>query len=195
ELGQDLTAIKMDLSWLMSKLGKDQQKLREKTSVMKGLVDSMIQTVKRIISELRPPVLNDLGITAALEWEVGEFRKRTGITCELVIEPTEVKLDPTRSTAVYRIFQEALTNIARHAQATAVDAKLSAGPDRLELVIRDNGVGITEEQLQSPESFGLIGIRERAIQFGGGAQIMSIVGEGTTVSVEIPLEKSEVHHD
>ena len=192
ELGQELTAIKMDLSWLSKKLPQDQQLLRDRISGMTELANSMIQTVKRITSELRPAVLDDLGVAAALEWEIGEFQKRTGYACELVIEPEEFKLDPGRSTAVYRIFQESLTNVARHARATSVVATLTAGPEALEMIIRDNGIGITKEQLESRESFGLIGISERARQYGGRALITGVVGEGTTITVKIPYEEGEV---
>lgn len=195
ELGQELTALKMDLSWLSSKLPQDQQLLGTRVTGMTELANSMIQTVKRITSELRPAVLDDLGVAAALEWEIGEFQKRTGYNCELLIEPEELELDPGRSTAVYRIVQEGLTNIARHARATSVVTRLKAGAEELEMTIRDNGIGITKEQLESQESFGLVGIRERARQYGGEALITGAVGEGTTITVKIPYEKDEVHND
>ncbi|MFB0516693.1 MAG: PAS domain S-box protein [Candidatus Neomarinimicrobiota bacterium] len=195
ELGQELTALKMDLSWLSSKLQPDQKPLQQKANAMTELTNSMIQTVKRISSELRPAVLDDLGVIAALDWEIAEFFKHTGIRCALKVEPDEFDLDPDRSTAVYRIFQEALTNIARHSRATAVEAILKVSPDRLELEIKDNGIGITEEQIHSPDSFGLIGIRERAMQFGGEARIEGITGEGTSISVALLLDDEGNHHD
>ena len=195
ELGQELTAIKMDLSWLNNKLPKDLQLLGDRVKGMTELVNSMIQTVKRITSELRPAVLDDLGVAAALEWEIGEFRKRTGYTCRLSIEPEEFELDPGRSTAVYRIFQESLTNIARHARASSVIVRLKAGTEELEMSIRDNGIGITKEQLESQESFGLIGIRERARQYGGEALITGTTGVGTIITVKIPYERDEDNND
>ncbi len=195
ELGQELTAMKMDLSWLNNKLPKDLQLLGDRVNGMTELANSMIQTVKRITSKLRPAVLDDLGVAAALEWEIGEFQKRTGYSCELLVEPEEFELDPGRSTAVYRIFQEGLTNIVRHAQATSVTARLTAGPEALEMTIRDDGTGITKEQLESQESFGLIGIRERAKQYGGEALITGTAGEGTIITVKLPYEKGEVNND
>jgi len=195
ELGQDLTALKMDLSWLKGRLRQDQKFLREKAAAMTELSDAMIQTVKRITARLRPALLDNLGVEAALEWEVGEFAKRTGIGYELAVEPKELNLDSDRYTVVYRIFQEALTNIARHAQATSVEAALRVGSGRLEMEISDNGAGITEEQIASPRSFGIIGIRERVLQWGGEAVIKGIKGRGTTLTVTIPLDNGESHND
>jgi len=195
ELGQDLTALKMDLSWMQKKLRKDQTILYEKAGVMTGLADAMIQTVKRIAARLRPAMLDDLGVAAALEWEMEEFERRTGIGCELTVEPKEIDIDPDRSTAVYRIFQEALTNIARHAKATNVEASLKVHADMIEMKIRDNGIGITEKQVASPLAFGLIGMRERVQQFGGETTVVGMKEEGTTLNVTILLANGEDHND
>ncbi|MBW8004076.1 MAG: PAS domain S-box protein [Planctomycetes bacterium] len=188
ELGQALTALKMDLSWLKGKLRPDQKFIQEKAAAMTELSDAMIQTVKRITARLRPALLDDMGAAAALEWELEEFAKRTGIGCDLTVEPEEIDLDQDRSTAVYRIFQEALTNIARHAQATNVKVSIKVHTGTLEMEIRDNGIGITKEQVASPRSFGLIGIRERVLQWDGEATIEGRKGKGTTLAVTIPLD-------
>jgi PAS domain S-box-containing protein len=146
ELGQELTALQMDLSWIRKRLPKKQSALHDKAESMSQLLHSTIQTVKRISSKLRPPVL-DLGVTAALEWEAEEFQEHTGITCQLTITPENVKLDPDLSTVVYRIFQEALTNVARHAQADKVDANLEMAGGQIILEIKDNGIGISDDKI------------------------------------------------
>jgi len=189
ELAQALTALKMDISWLSKKLPKDQKTLLEKTRAMTKLTDTTIKTVKRISTELRPGLLDDLGLAAAIEWQAEEFKNRTGITYKLTIDPEEITLDPDRSTAIFRIFQETLTNIARHAKATMVTASLKEKDDKLELRVRDNGKGITKEQISDPQSFGLMGIRERAKSWGGEVKISGRPGKGTTVIVRMPIRK------
>ena len=124
ELGQELTGLKMDLSWLVKRLSKNQKSLISKTESMLKLVDSTIQTVRRISSELRPGVLDDLGLIAAIEWQAQDFENRTGITCDFSSSVEEIGLDRDRSTAVFRIFQETLTNVSRHAKATRVKISL-----------------------------------------------------------------------
>lgn len=188
-LGQELTAIRMDLSWMESKLPPDQEVLQERIHAIEDLTDSMLQTVKRITSELRPAVLDDLGILAAIDWETSEFSRRSGIPCNISHFPENIELDSEISTAVYRICQEALTNVARHAQATEVSIDLNMKGNMLTLVVQDNGIGIKEEESSHPGSFGLIGIRERAMQFGGEVRINGISGIGTILSVNIPLSQ------
>jgi signal transduction histidine kinase len=188
DLGQTLTALKMDISWLRKKLPKDQETLLEKTKAMTKLTDMTIKTVKRISTELRPGLLDDLGLVAAIEWQAEEFKNRTGITYKLTIDPEEIILDPDRSTTIFRIFQETLTNIARHAKATRVTISLKKKDDKVELRVRDNGKGITEKQISHPKSFGLMGIRERVHPWEGQVKISGIPGKGTTVVVRIPIE-------
>jgi signal transduction histidine kinase len=188
DLGQTLTALKMDISWLGKKLPKDQETLLEKTKAMRKLTDMTIKTVKRISTELRPGLLDDLGLVAAIEWQAEEFQNRTGIRCELAVDPEEIILDRDRSTAIFRIFQETLTNVARHAKATRVTASLKEKDDKLELRVRDNGSGITKEQISDSKSFGLMGIRERVHPWGGEMKISGRPGKGTTVVVSIPIE-------
>ena len=189
DLGQALTALKMDLSMLGKKFPKDQKTLFDKTQAISKLMDTSIKTVKRISTELRPDVLDDLGLTAAIEWQAEEFQQRTGITCEVTSDPRDIILDRDRSTAIFRIFQESLTNVARHAQATRVTASLKEKAGTLELKVRDNGRGINKEQISDPKSFGLIGMRERVYPWEGQVKIKSVPGKGTTVAVRIPLAK------
>jgi signal transduction histidine kinase len=151
------------------------------------MIDKTIQTVKRISTELRPGLLDDLGLAAAIEWQTEEFQKRTGIQCKITIDPKDISFDRDRNTAIYRIFQETLTNVARHAHATEVNVTLQQRDDQLELNVRDNGRGITEKELANPRSFGLIGIRERVKIFSGINIIKGIPGKGTTLTVRMPI--------
>ena len=189
ELGQALTALNMDLFWLNNKLPGEQKFLREKIKSMSGLVDKTIKTVQRISAELRPGLLDDLGLAAAIEWQAKEFQNRTGIKCEVSLYPEDIILSQDISVTIFRIFQEALTNVVRHANATWVKSSLSEKADKIELEVRDNGKGITEEQICNPKSFGLIGIRERAHLLGGEVKIIGIRDKGTTIIVTVPLNK------
>ncbi len=189
ELGQTLAALKIDLSWLSKRLPEEQELLHNKTQAMNTLVDEAIQTVKRVISELRPGILDDLGLEAAMEWQAQEFENLTGIKCEFSSGSNEIVLDQDRSTALFRIFQEALTNVARHANATKVKANMEEGRRKIVLKIRDNGNGIEKRQLYNPKAFGLIGMRERARLLGGSLKISSVSGRGTTVTLSIPRKK------
>jgi PAS domain S-box-containing protein len=190
ELGQSMTALKMDLHWLRNKCQENEPMLSKTQSMLK-LIDRTIQTVKKICIELRPGVLDDLGLTAAIEWQAQEFQNRSGITCDLFFNPEEIILDTNRSTAIFRIFQETLTNVARHAEASRILVTLEQGDSHLIMEVRDNGKGIREDEMFDSESFGLIGMRERALYLGGEFQISSC-GDGsggTTVIVSIPLKR------
>ncbi len=191
ELGQSLTALKMDLAWMVRRLDKDHKPLVEKASLMSKLIDMNIQTVKRISAELRPGLLDDLGLTAALEWQAEEFHGRTGIPCKLMIKPEDLELDKDLSTAIFRVFQETLTNVVRHAQARKVMADLRRTGQEVVLTVRDDGKGITEKQLASPTSIGLIGMRERIRFLKGTVKITGSKDKGTTVMVKIPLSHGE----
>ncbi len=190
ELGQSLTALKMDLSLLTKRLPKDQGKVMEKAESMAALIESTIQSVKRISTELRPGILDHLGLTPALEWQANEFKKRTGIACDVVCDPDEIVVDRDRTTAVFRIFQETLTNIARHANASKVDVLLRREEKELVLEVKDNGNGITKEQVSDAGSLGLIGMRERVHYWGGLLAITGTKNKGTTVTARIPLDGS-----
>jgi len=191
ELGQALTALKMDIAWLNKKLPPDQQLLLDKIKAMSHLIDSTTQTVKKISSKLRPGLLDDLGLVAAIEWQSEEFMNRTGIKCDLTLLSNHTVLDRDRSTALFRIFQETLTNIACHAAASKIEVRLQQNNDRVTLIVTDNGIGIAEQQISSSSSLGLIGMRERAYVLGGEVKIQGIKGKGTTVTVTLPLSKEE----
>ena len=192
ELGQALTGLKMDLSWIERKLSRTGEEqpfhlLLERIGSMSGLVDSTIQSVRKIATELRPGVLDALGLTAAIEWQASEFRSRTGIEVNLSPLSEKSGLDRERSTAVFRIFQEILTNVARHSLASEVEVHIEEKSGRLSLEVKDNGRGITEDQVIDSRSLGLLGMRERALLLGGEFHIQGVPGEGTTVTVIIPL--------
>ncbi|HEX2962364.1 MAG: PAS domain S-box protein [Bacteroidota bacterium] len=190
ELGQALTGLKMDLSWLDKKLqaeGQPAEAVTEKINAMYSLINATIKSVRKISSELRPGVLDYLGISAAIEWQAQEFQNRTGIACRIVAMPKELELDQNFSTALFRIFQETLTNIARHASATKIEISLVHESGNIILVIKDNGRGITEEEILNTKSFGLLGMRERAYLLGGEFSIKGTPGKGTTVTVTIPV--------
>jgi PAS domain S-box-containing protein len=188
ELGQSLTALKMDLTWMEQKMPNDQTVLAKKIQNMIELTDATIQSVKRISTELRPGLLDDLGLSAAIEWQAEEFQNHTGIDCKMTIQPEEIILNEVLSTAIFRIFQEALTNVARHARATQVQACLTQKKHGIQLIVKDNGRGLPEEKMHNPKSFGLIGIRERASFLGGEVKITSEKNVGTTLSVSLPLD-------
>jgi len=189
ELGQVLTALKMDVYWLSKRIPKDQESLREKTQSMSGLIDVTLQSVKRISAELRPGLLDDLGLTDAVEWQAQEFQKTTGIECIVNLDLEGTTLDHDRSTTIFRIFQEALTNAFRHSNATKVVSILRKRDDKVELKVSDNGRGITQEQICDPKAFGLIGMRERACYWGGQVKLKGVQGKGTAVKVTIPLSQ------
>lgn len=185
ELGQMLLALNMDLSWFRDKYG-DHEPIFDKTVSMLHNLNTTIQSVKRICTELRPSLLDDFGLVAAIEWQLNEFQKRTGIECVFLTEPDEIQLDRERSTALFRIFQEALTNILKHADATKVTARLTQVNGSVFLEVHDNGKGIKKEQISKPKSFGLMEMRERAYPWGGKVDITGFDGKGTTVKISMP---------
>ncbi|PYL01599.1 MAG: hypothetical protein DME18_00135 [Verrucomicrobia bacterium] len=192
ELGQALTGLKMDLAWLDKKFAEaghfaGLRFLRQKTREMPEVVDEIISAVRKIATELRPGVLDDLGLEAAIEWQIHDFQKRTGIKCEFGSNLKDIRLSQDRATAVFRIFQETLTNIVRHANATRVKIKLDADGGRLILEVQDNGIGVTARDLSGAKSLGLLGMRERAMMLDGEVTIVGRRGKGTTVGVRIPL--------
>ena len=191
ELGQALTGLKMDLSSVQNTLRKQGagglERCTERTTSMSKLIDATIQTVRRIATDLRPGILDDLGLVAAIEWQAQDFQKRTGIKCKLAPGVEDLELDSDRSTAAFRIFQETLTNVARHSLATEVDVSLSHCADGVVLEIKDNGKGIQEADISGSRSLGLLGMRERAHLLGGELKVSGTPGEGTTVIVRIPL--------
>ncbi|MBN2280060.1 MAG: PAS domain S-box protein [Candidatus Marinimicrobia bacterium] len=188
ELGQALTALKMDLLWIDKRLPKENYEITEKTKSMVTLLDSTIQVVKKICSDLRPGLLDDLGLKAAIEWYTEEFIDRTGIICKLNIDFDELVIDKHLAISIFRIFQETLTNVARHSRASRVQADFQLKPQVLTMKIQDNGIGISEEQIHDPKSLGLLGLRERVYPWGGILQIQGARNKGTIVFVEIPMK-------
>jgi signal transduction histidine kinase len=186
DLGQSLTALKMDVGGLLAMTPPSPASEPLRSRIMRTL-DLTVTSVQRISSELRPSVLDDLGLFPAIEAEASRFEQRTGIECELSLpDEAELHLEGAAVTAVYRIVQEALTNVSRHANATRVELRLRQRRDELLLEIRDDGRGITAEEVRDPFSLGLIGIRERAALAGGTVHIEGVSGRGTIVSVRIP---------
>jgi PAS domain S-box-containing protein len=187
ELGQACTAIKMDLALIGHKATKRQTRLRAKVDSAIRLVDEMIVTLRRIASDLRPRALDDLGLIAALEWQAQEFETRTGIRCRVTLPQEPLALDSERSTAIFRIFQESLTNVARHAHATRVEARFERGADQLVFQVHDNGRGIDPEEAKARRSLGLVGMQERALLLNGELMVEGVPGAGTTMTLRIPL--------
>jgi signal transduction histidine kinase len=189
ELGQSLTAVKMDLAWLAGRLPRGNSQMLKRIRSTRQLADSIIQSIRRISTELRPGIL-DLGLAAALEWQMQDFEARTGIQCKLRLLTQDVFASNV-STALFRILQETLTNVARHAKATQVEVVKQRLQDRLVLRIRDNGRGFDPADPSLSKSLGLLGMRERAAILGGQVNISSAPGKGTTVTAWIPLPSPE----
>ena len=191
ELGQTLLALRIDVSMLDARTGKSHPKLNEKVRGALNHIDATVKTIRTIINNLRPAVL-DLGLTAAIEWQVTEFRRRSGIACDLFMGEKEFAVDDARATSLFRILQESLTNVIRHAQASQVVVELYQEDERLVMRISDNGVGmgIYSETRKSGTSFGLVGVEERVHALGGEFLISSAPGKGTTLTIYIPLEQS-----
>ena len=185
ELSGSLTALKMDLSLLPDRVAKDHNLFLEKLRSMSGLIDRTLARVHTIVTELRPVVLDKLGLIPAIEWQAREFQERSGIVCETHLPAEEISLDSDRATAVFRIFQEALTNVARHADARKVMVDLKSEAGSLILEVRDNGKGIDEMKIFNHKSIGLLSMRERALSFGGTTEVSSLPG-GTLVTVRVP---------
>jgi PAS domain S-box-containing protein len=192
ELGATLTSLRWELEGIRKTLSEPGAMLpvadlKDKLATMLGVTDTMINIVRRIASDLRPVVLDVLGLEAAIEWQAQQFRDRTGIDVHCHPPPTAAPFNPEQSTAVFRIFQETLTNIRRHAGATRVDVTMTVDGREFVLTVRDNGRGITEEEKSGPLSIGLLGMRERAHLIGGGVDVVGVAGEGTTVTVRLPI--------
>ena len=189
ELGQAMTGVKMDLSWIVDRLPPDSStELTERAQATLELLDDTMNSIRQISTRLRPAMLDDLGLSAAIEWQTQEFARRTGVECTLNLAVTRDQIDRDRATAVFRIFQEALTNVARHAEAEHVDIALRLEGSQLLLDVRDDGKGVAQEQLSSPHSLGVVGMRERAGALGGRVTVKPGEPKGTCVSLRMPLE-------
>lgn len=199
ELGQVLTGLKIDVVSLTRKISEsvtraDWELLKDRTQGITNLINSAILTVRKISTELRPGLLDAVGLTAAIEWQAKEFENRTGVKCKLKLSHEKIILDQHRSIAIFRIFQEILTNVARHSQATEVGVIIEERDSELFLEARDNGRGIRANEFSNPKSLGLLGMRERALLLGGEVSIRGVPGKGTAVTVRIPFEQKGSAH-
>src|SRR5437667_116058 len=186
ELGQALTALKIDLTWLRRRLPQPAPELAGKVDGMEAILDGTAGAIQRIATELRPGVLDELGLQAAIQWQAREFETRTGIACRVEVGAAHSAVDATRATAAFRIFQEALTNVARHAGASSVLVRITLSAQALELSVQDNGRGISDGALSDSRSLGLLGIRERATNLGGTVTITAASGRGTLLTLSLP---------
>ena len=189
EVGQALTALKMDLAWLGKKVPPRGTPVRRKLHGMEGVIDATVDALHRILAELRPGVLDDLGLPAAIRWLAEEFKRRTEIACAVEMTGGEPRLDGGQATAVFRILQEALTNVARHAQARRVEIRLHVLPTAFELVVTDDGRGITAAELTASGTLGILGMRERALTWHGRVTVHGEPARGTTVRVFMPMDR------
>jgi PAS domain S-box-containing protein len=195
QFGRYLTTIKMDVRSIERYLAGEMNSelgrvLRDKAQTIGQTVDETVQTVRAIATQLRPGLLDDLGLAAAIEWQVGDFQKRSGISCSLTLTGEDPPVGRDQATALFRIFQEILTNVARHAQAAKIWVHLEEEHDAIVLEVEDDGVGISQAQLKQHRSLGLLGMRERALAFGGTVEIAGAPGQGTIVTVRMPLSKA-----
>lgn len=191
DLGSALTELKLDLASLRSRLssgtGTISPEVLEKLGAMGRLIDSTSDNLRKLCAGLRPGILDDLGLAAAVEWQAHEFARRTGINCRVDVQAHFPRLASERSTAVFRVFQEILTNITRHAGASQVEVRLASSGGSLHLEVGDNGCGIRERDLANSGSFGLLGMRERAVALGGHLEIGPAALGGTIVNLEMPI--------
>ncbi|HVU94310.1 MAG TPA: PAS domain S-box protein [Puia sp.] len=186
DLGQLLTALKMDVHALKKQLAPDGEIILQKFNDIFGLIEKGIQSVRGIAADLRPSIIDDLGLTAALIWHSQEVEKRSGVRIGFICEPEEIQVPPEIVTDIFRIYQEALTNVVRHAQARAVQASLTLADGRIRLAVSDDGIGFDARNNGKRKSFGLLGIRERVLLMGGEFELKSEPGKGTMLNVSVP---------
>ena len=189
ELGQELTSLKFDVAWLKERAAaaNSRAEIEKLTNVLRS-IDGAISSVRRIATELRPAVLDTLGLTAAIEWQAKDFQSRTGIVCRLDSMDEDLPVSNNAATAVFRIFQESLTNVARHADATEIEIALQRVDGHVRLVIHDNGKGVNGASMRGSHSLGILGMQERVRLLDGDIGISGKAGEGTTVQVSIPID-------
>jgi PAS domain S-box-containing protein len=187
ELAQGLTALQMDVAWCKEKLPAGQDGMARKLQRMEALLDTTVSATRRIAADLRPLMLDDLGLVPAVEWLVENFTQRTGVPCELAVSTSDLNLHKLHAAAVFRIIQESLANIAKHARASRAEVAIEEGDGEVMISVRDDGRGFSIDDPRKPDSFGLVGLRERAYLLGGEATIISAPGQGTNVEVRLPL--------
>jgi signal transduction histidine kinase len=189
QIGQILTAIKMDMTWMTRHLPESEEAVLTRLKESIQLINDGVKAVRTICSGLRPGVLDDLGLATAIEWQASEFASRNDILCQVTVPPVDLHLDGDRATATFRIFQECMTNVIRHAQAKSVRVALVQEEENILLVVEDDGIGFSESDLSNTlGSLGLLGMKERAQFCGGDVHIFSSPGKGTTVTVRVPVD-------
>ena len=186
ELGQVLTGLKLEVSFLCRRAGGENSEFRTKLREFGRMIDGSIASVRRLATDLRPHILDELGMLEAIRWQVDEFQQRTGIPCDVELPGEEIDWGADRATAMFRILQESLTNVVRHAGATRTSVRVTRSDDRIILEVTDDGRGITEDQVEHSRSFGLLGMQERARMFGGTLRIKAGEEHGTTVVLSMP---------
>lgn len=193
ELGQQLTGLKLDLHWLMRKINSTDDEITNKMKESIELINATIGSVRKISTDLRPSILDDLGLVPALEWNGEEFEKRSGTKVIFANMVGDLMVSPQVATGIFRIYQELLTNIARHANASMVKTTLSKDAERLYFKIEDNGVGVDTETIKNKKTLGLLGIKERSLLFGGTYAFISKPGEGSVTTISIPLQLAQIN--
>ena len=188
ELGQQLTGLKMYISWLNKKITSQEAEIQDKFTATLELIEETIKSVRKISMDLRPSMLDDLGLLAALEWQSNEFEKRSGIVTRFNNLTANKEIPAKLRTGLFRIFQESLTNVARHADAKKIIASLKFDDYNLTLTITDDGKGFTVKNIESKKTLGLFGMKERTMEMGGKYEIKSELGKGTTVSIIVPFK-------
>lgn len=191
DLGQRLTSLNLDLAWLKSRIGVQSQGVREKMEEMRRSIIETIESIKEVSSFLRPTILYELGLVSAFSWQLKKFHKQTGIKYLFSHEPDDFRIDDHISLIIYRVFQESITNVVRHSEASAVEVVLICTENLITLSIYDNGVGIDKDKIDSTKSLGIAGLRERVRSVGGTMLIIGNRGSGTRIKVSIPIKKKE----
>ena len=187
ELAQSLTALQMDVAWCRERADGGEAPLTARLARMEALLKQTVAATRRIAADMRPLMLDDLGLVPAVEWLVDGFTQRNGIPCELAVSIGELDLPKAHATAVFRIVQESLSNVAKHARASRVQVTIERNGTQVTLSVRDNGAGFSLGDPRKPNSYGLLGLRERASLLGGEASITSAPGEGTWVRILLPV--------
>jgi len=195
EFGQALTYMRIDLVWMKKRIPESMAVIGDKVQELIKTVDQSIESVTKIATRLRPSILDNLGLLATIEWQAREFRKHHDIHVETFFKPVDMTISPSHTTSIFRIIQEALTNVARHAGATQVKVRLQRQRKNLLLEVTDNGKGFPRGTVEAPTSIGLLGIRERILFLGGTLEIRSAVGKGTTILASIPNYGRETNRD
>jgi PAS domain S-box-containing protein len=187
DLGQKLAALNLNISWIRSRMGVQSRRVNDKLAEMEGLLSEAVESINKTSYRLRPAILDKMGIKAALEWQLSDISKSTGISYNISFVPEEISIDRDMSLTIFRIVQEGLTNVVRHSKATHVSVSFSLDWNTLRLSVRDNGIGIAQDKVTDSKSFGLIGMRERVSYYGGVLEIIGRPGKGTIIRIKLPL--------